>query len=329
MMRRKNPRYEVDSGRSPRSSDRLDLRDGLARRGISTRRTDASASRSRWHDTARVVGKPEPDWREGRVLGPRHNAGAVTRASEGQTRDHFGGDGSRDGRRRHIGASPRWTEGAASAVPEGRREANATLAALSAAPTEARFNREADAFTSSSPVSVSVVSAAGEGSRGEQGKRTPWTCVAETRHRARGGASRQGREKRRRRTEAGVEARDEVHTDDPTRTGEPTQRGFDQAVEDHPERPGRRSRTGKWIPRAGSVVGAWNLTGGCQEGRDGTASCPRSPDRRTDEVLEGECKTTSGRQASWVTNWTAVERKTPRSTLYALCAEAKGRRWEL
>jgi len=34
--------------------------------------------------------------------------------------------------------------------------------------------------------------------------------VAEIRHRVRGGASRQGRGKRRRRTEAGVEARDEV-----------------------------------------------------------------------------------------------------------------------
>jgi hypothetical protein len=47
--------------------------------------------------------------------------------------------------------------------------------------------------------------------RGEQGTRTSWTCVTETRHRVRGGANRQGREKRRRRTEAGVEARDEVH----------------------------------------------------------------------------------------------------------------------
>ena len=46
---------------------------------------------------------------------------------------------------------------------------------------------------------------------GEQGTRTSRACVTETRHRVRGGVSRQGREKRRRRTEAGVEARDEVH----------------------------------------------------------------------------------------------------------------------
>jgi hypothetical protein len=51
----------------------------------------------------------------------------------------------------------------------------------------------------------------GWAARREQGTRTSWTCVTETRHRVRGGANRHGREKRRRRTEAGVEARDEVH----------------------------------------------------------------------------------------------------------------------
>jgi len=44
----------------------------------------------------------------------------------------------------------------------------------------------------------------------EQGRPTPWASVAEKGHRVRGGASRQGREKRRRRTEAGMEARDEA-----------------------------------------------------------------------------------------------------------------------
>jgi hypothetical protein len=55
--------------------------------------------------------------------------------------------------------------------------------------------------------------------RGEQGTRTSRTCVTETRHRVRGGVSRQGREKRRRRTEAGVEARDEVHCRCPDSNG--------------------------------------------------------------------------------------------------------------
>jgi hypothetical protein len=117
--------------------------------------------------------------------------------------------------------------------------------------------------------------------------------------------------------------------DDSTRTGELLQRGFDHVVVARPERSRRRSRAGKWIPRVGSVEGAWNLKGGCLEGWVGAASRPGTPDGRTDEVLEGECKTTSGRQARWVTNWTAVERKTPWSTPYALCAEVKGRRWEL
>jgi hypothetical protein len=46
--------------------------------------------------------------------------------------------------------------------------------------------------------------------RGEQGERTPGACADETGRRVRGGENRQGRAKRRRRTEAGVEPRDEV-----------------------------------------------------------------------------------------------------------------------
>ena len=63
--------------------------------------------------------------------------------------------------------------------------------------------------------------------------------MAETRHRAHGGASRQGRGKRRRRTEAGLEPRDE---------GTPSAAASAVAGE----------VSGKWIPGAGSVGGATN-----------------------------------------------------------------------
>jgi hypothetical protein len=76
--------------------------------------------------------------------------------------------------------------------------------------------------------------------------------VAEIRHRARRGANRPGREKRRRRTEAGVEPRDEARAGRSAR-----------------QRAVRVASAGKWILRAGSVVGAANLRGGRPGGRDG------------------------------------------------------------
>jgi hypothetical protein len=54
----------------------------------------------------------------------------------------------------------------------------------------------------------------GNGDAGwETGNQTSWACVVEIHHRVRGGVNRQGREKRRRRPEAGVEARDEARSE--------------------------------------------------------------------------------------------------------------------
>jgi hypothetical protein len=79
--------------------------------------------------------------------------------------------------------------------------------------------------------------------------------VAETHHRAHGGVNRQGRGKRRRRTEAGLEPRDE-------------EIGNTAASAD------AGTVSGKWIPCAGSVGGAANPKG------DGTY-------RRSSRSLEG------------------------------------------
>jgi len=87
--------------------------------------------------------------------------------------------------------------------------------------------------------------------------------VDERLHRVRGGASRQGRGKRRRRTEAGVGARDEARRD----RGGASHRGTTGASQrgDPPGGCGGTRRAGKWIPRAGSVEGASNPTGGGPE----------------------------------------------------------------
>jgi len=131
---------------------------------------------------------------------------------------------------------------------------------------------------------------------GEQGNRTPGACETETRHRARGGANRQGREKRRRRTEAGVEARDEA----------------------------RRERTGE--SRGATVAPGSGFPGlGAPEGRrtsredghgQGTAVVRRTGhvDGEAAEVLEGECKARSGIQVDRVTDRPATRRNTPRSS---------------
>jgi hypothetical protein len=109
-----------------------------------------------------------------------------------------------------------------------------------------------------SPYSVPRVRAAGRKFRGpgkcagRRGARTPWACAVETHRRARRGASRQGREKRRRRTEAGMEPRDEARDE---------RRG--------PSGASREARAGKWILRVGRVGGAANLRGGCPVGREG------------------------------------------------------------
>jgi len=103
--------------------------------------------------------------------------------------------------------------------------------------------------------------------------------VDETLHRARGGESRQGREKRRRRTEAGLEPRDEVRRDHRSVSRGGTT-GTDRRREP-PAETGGRHRTGKWIPRAGSAEGAHDPTGGCPEqGSDHRRSPPgEGPDR--------------------------------------------------
>jgi hypothetical protein len=104
---------------------------------------------------------------------------------------------------------------------------------------------------------------------GEQGRRTSWACVTEIRHRVRGGGNRQGRGKRRRRTEAGVEARDEA---------------------------GRQRRAGKWTPRTGSAGEEPNLTGGRTGQPLGNRQPFGQPGPRSGRVLEGERKVRSGIQ---------------------------------
>jgi hypothetical protein len=108
--------------------------------------------------------------------------------------------------------------------------------------------------------------------------------VGETDHRVREGVNRQGRAKRRRRTEAGVEARDEAHQ----------QRQRMRCPSEG---------AGKWISRAGSADGATNLKGGWQKPPRWTSSPLRETGsdpgnraavRSAVEILEGECKATSG-----------------------------------
>jgi hypothetical protein len=110
------------------------------------------------------------------------------------------------------------------------------------------------------------------------GKQTPRACVVETHHRARGGVNRQGREKRRRRTEAGVETRDEAR-----REGG----GFGQSNNVTP---------GSGFPGLGASKGRRTLR---EDGREqGTALAGRSgsANRDADEVLKGERKARSGIQ---------------------------------
>jgi len=100
--------------------------------------------------------------------------------------------------------------------------------------------------------------------------------VAEIGHRVRGGASRQGREKRRRRNEAGLEARDEVV---------PESGGF-----------GHRGTTspGSRLLELGAPKGRGTPW---ENGRgSGTAfvSWVDEADREADEVLEGGRKAMSG-----------------------------------
>jgi hypothetical protein len=119
--------------------------------------------------------------------------------------------------------------------------------------------------------------------------------VTETRRRARGGANRQGRERRRRRTEAGVEARDEARRE---RVGE-SRRG--------------NAASGSGFPELGAPEGRQTSR---EDGRDeGTVVVHRtgSADGEAAEVLEGECKARSGIQVDRATDRPATRRNTPGS----------------
>jgi hypothetical protein len=131
---------------------------------------------------------------------------------------------------------------------------------------------------------------------GEQGNRTPWACVAETRHRARGRANRQGREKRRRRTEAGVEARDEARRE---QTGE--------------SRPGNAA-SGSGFPGLGAPEGRQTSREDGREQATVVVHRSGSADGEADEVLEGERKARSAIQVARETERSATLRKTPGSS---------------
>jgi len=103
--------------------------------------------------------------------------------------------------------------------------------------------------------------------------------VAETRHRTRGSANRQGREKRRRRTETGVETRDEAAVlirNVATQTGEPTPgSGFPEL-----------GAPKRWETPREEVVVEVATVGRSDGGSDGDGG----------EVLEGDGKAMSGTQ---------------------------------
>jgi hypothetical protein len=144
--------------------------------------------------------------------------------------------------------------------------------------------------------------------------RTPWACVTETRRRVRGGANRQGREKRRRRTEAGAEARDEVPGSRIDADGSATRCNLGWTA-GPARRPGPEPGTGKCTPRAGSVSGArepqerWSGTTDrsfATDPQDWTGGWTRSSraSARSRAVVKARRETT----------WTTVRRKTPGST---------------
>lgn len=121
---------------------------------------------------------------------------------------------------------------------------------------------------------------AGEGKPGEQ---TPWACVDEKCYRAWGGGSRQGREKRRRRKGAGVVT---------PRRGEEGVWALCALG---------AGAAGKCTPLAWCVGGAVKLMGGRPKRTVSGRAQAGSRGDDAGEVLEGECKVTSGVQVVRVT----------------------------
>jgi hypothetical protein len=136
--------------------------------------------------------------------------------------------------------------------------------------------------------------------------------VDETLHRVRGGRNRQGREKRRRRTGAGLEPRDEVRRDHQSASRGGTT-GTGPAVRTAGRGSGEDTVPGSGFLGLGAPKGRKILR---EEGRgreSANVRRPRATVRIVSEVLEGECKVKGGTPTTLETAGPATWWNTPRS----------------